>query len=124
VSEFLAGRQGGGTGGENPQLRESVGANFQQPRGVAQLMDFVKDHDTLRAVPKEHLRIADHVRDGRQIAVEVENALFAEALGQSGLATATNAAKPGNRDITPDFLNTSLPEGSFNHVSELYLWSR
>lgn len=83
VQELPAGGQGGGTRGQYFQLWESIGADFQKARRVPQLVDLIKYHHGLVAGPEKKLRVPNHILDGRQIAIEIEN-LGAKASGQSG----------------------------------------
>ena len=112
VAKLLAGGKGRGTGGEDLQLREDVGADLQQAGGVAELVDLVEDHDGLVARSGRTQRVADHVLDGGQVAVDVEDAVGAQALRQRGLAAAPDAAQPGDRRFAPGLLEPLPPEGS------------
>ena len=49
VAELLAGSQGRGPGGEDFELGKDVGADFQEPAGITELVDFVKNDDLFRA---------------------------------------------------------------------------
>ena len=120
VAKLPAGRQRGRPGGEDLQLWENVSADFQEPGGIAELVDFIEDHDRLRAGAEEKLWIAHHVLDAGQIAVDVEDAVHSQALGQSGLAATTNAAEPGDGRLAPRGFDAFQPERSCDHDIEVY----
>jgi hypothetical protein len=122
VTELLARRKGGGTRGQYSQMREDIRAYFQQPGGVAQLVNLVKHHNSLRAVAKKKQRIAHHVLHGRQVAIDVKNSIRTEALGQYGLARAADAAQPCDWNLAPSSFNPLQPKRSCDHASELYIW--
>ena len=86
VTELLARRQRGGSGGEDFEMRVNVGADFEQPAGVFEVMDFVKDDYRLVAAFEEQGRVLDGVFGFRQVTVDVERLISPQALGEGGFA--------------------------------------
>jgi hypothetical protein len=82
-------------------------------------MDFVKNDHGLGAGPVEQYRIADHLFGLGQIAIDVDGPIRAQAFRQGGLAAATHATQPSDRNLPPSVVYPIDPEGSFNHASEV-----
>ena len=70
-----------------------------------------------------YLRVTDHVLYGRQVTVDVENALRTEALSQGRLAGPPHSTQPCNGCLTPGVLNALEPERSRGHVTVLCVWN-
>jgi hypothetical protein len=86
IAEFSAGRQSGRTRGQNPNLWKRIRPDFQQPAGVPELMNLIKDHDGTVTISVKQFGVGHHVPHGRQVAVDIMDSVDAEALGQRGLS--------------------------------------
>ena len=121
VPELRARPDGRGAGRENLQRREEVGADLQDAGGVAELVNFVEDDHRLGAGTEKKLRVTDHVLNRRQVAVHILHLVGAKAFGQRGLAGAPDATQPRDGRFPPRLREPLLPEGPFDHATELYI---
>ncbi|MCX6885135.1 MAG: hypothetical protein NTX27_08850 [Verrucomicrobia bacterium] len=71
IPKFSGGGQCGGSDRLNSQLREDVGTDFQESAGIPKLMDFIEDDHRSLAGTKEQFRIANHILDDWQVAIDV-----------------------------------------------------
>jgi hypothetical protein len=85
-------------------------------------VNLVEDHHGSGTVAIKHLRIADHVLDGGQIAIDLKGTLRTEVLGQGGFAGSAHTGQPGNGSFAPGLLDSLLPERSWNDAVEIYYW--
>ncbi len=121
VAELPTGGERRRAGRQDLHLRESVGANLEDAGRVSELVNLVEHHHRPVDRAEEDLRVANHVLRGRQVAVHVEHPLGAEALGKRGLPAAADSAEPDNRRLAPGVLDSTLPEGTLNHATVLYI---
>lgn len=119
VAEFFPGGERRGSGGEDFDFREHVRADFQEPGGVAELVDFIEDHDPRAAVLEEQHGIAHHALDGGDIAIHEERVARPEGLRERGFAGASDATEPNDRRLPPRGFDAAGPERAINHATIL-----
>jgi len=120
VAKFFPGGERRGSGGEDFDFREHVRADFQESGRVAELVDFIEDHDLRVAVLKEQHRIAHHALDGGDIAIHKERCTRSKGLRERGFSRAANATEPNNRCFSPRGFDAASPERTINHATILY----
>lgn len=119
VAEFFPSGERRGSGGEDFDFWKHIRAYFQEPGGVAELVDFIKDHDPRAAVLKEQHRIAHHALNGGDIAIHEERFSLPEGLREGGFAGAADATEPNNRRLSPRGFYAVGPERTINHATIL-----
>lgn len=119
VAEFFPGGERRGSGGEDFDFWKHVRADFEESGGIAELVDFIEDHDPGTAVLEEQHGIAHHALDGGDIAIHEEGFARSEGLREGGFAGATDPAEPNNRCLPPRGFDAAGPERAVNHVTIL-----
>lgn len=117
VFEFGRRAERGRAGCDNPRLREMIGRDLEQFRGISQPVDFIQ-HDALAGHAfQKRLRVFHLAAHPGQFAVKVFHAI--QRLAEAGLAHPTQPGQPDDGALRPGRLDQLNPLSAFYHARRL-----